>query len=124
MLYQFVSSHQPKYAIELQCRVLGISRSGYYSWCSGKTHKPDEKNKKMEQQVIKIFQEHSRRYGARRIAKTLQSAGETVGRYKAGRVLNKYGLTSFPMPLNIQSISLKRILKSGLIKKIIWWFIM
>lgn len=46
----------------------------------------------MEQQVIKIFQEHRRRYGARRIAKTLQSAGEKVSRYKAGRILNKYGV--------------------------------
>ena len=46
----------------------------------------------MEQQVIKISQEHRRRYGARRIAKTLQCAGEKVSRYKAARILNKFGV--------------------------------
>lgn len=76
----------------MQCRVLGISRSGYYSWLSGKTHQPNEANKKMEQQVIETFQEHRRRYGSRRIASALQSEGEAVSRYKAGKVLNQYGL--------------------------------
>ena len=46
----------------------------------------------MEQQVIKIFEAHCRRYGARRIAKTLQCAGEKVSRYKAARILNKFGV--------------------------------
>lgn len=46
----------------------------------------------MEQQVIETFQEHRRRYGSRRIAFSLRSEGEAVSRYKAGKVLNKYGL--------------------------------
>jgi transposase InsO family protein len=76
----------------MQCRVLGISRSGYYNWLSGKTHQPDPVNKKMEQQIIQTFREHKRRYGSRRIASTICSEGEVVSRYKAGKVLNKYGL--------------------------------
>jgi len=46
----------------------------------------------MEQQIIDTFREHKRRYGSRRISKALQQQGETVGRYKAGKVLRKYGL--------------------------------
>jgi transposase InsO family protein len=46
----------------------------------------------MEKQIIDTFQEHRRRYGARRIAAALQSEGEALSRYKAGKVLNKYGL--------------------------------
>lgn len=46
----------------------------------------------MEQQIIKTFQEHKRRYGARRISKALARQGQTVSRYKAGRVLNEQGL--------------------------------
>ena len=45
----------------------------------------------MEQTIIDTFQEHKRRYGARRIAKALQ-AHQPVSRYKAGKVLHKYGL--------------------------------
>jgi putative transposase len=91
-LYQFVNSNEKQYPRQLQCRVLDISRSGYYSWLSGKTHQPDAANKKMEQQIIQTFQEHKRRYGSRRIASSICSEGEAVSRYKAGKVLSKYGL--------------------------------
>lgn len=69
-----------------------VSRSGYYAWRKGRTHKPNQKNKKMEQQIIDTFQEHKRRYGSHRISKTLQTDGETVSRYKVGKVLHRYGL--------------------------------
>ncbi len=69
-----------------------VSRSGYYAWRKGSTYQLNQKNKKMEQQIINTFQEHKRRYGSRRISKALQANGETVSRYKAGKVLHKYGL--------------------------------
>lgn len=46
----------------------------------------------MEQHIINTFSEHSRRYGSRRIAEALQGEGHSVGRYKASKVLSKYGL--------------------------------
>ena len=46
----------------------------------------------MEQKIIDTFGEHKRRYGSRRITKTLQQQGETLSRYKTGKVLHKYGL--------------------------------
>jgi transposase InsO family protein len=46
----------------------------------------------MEHNIINTFQEHKRRYGARRIAKSLQALSEPVSRYKASKVLGKYGL--------------------------------
>lgn len=46
----------------------------------------------MEQHIIDIFREHKRRYGSRRICKTLAQQGEKVSRYKAGKVLRKHGL--------------------------------
>lgn len=46
----------------------------------------------MEQQITETFQEHRRRYGSRRIAAALRLAGEAVSRYKAGKVMGKYGL--------------------------------
>lgn len=46
----------------------------------------------MEQKIIDTFREHKRRYGSRRISKSLQSAGERVSRYKAGKILHKHGL--------------------------------
>jgi len=69
-----------------------VSRSSYYAWRKGETYQGSEKNKEMEQHIIDTFTEHKRRYGSRRISKALQQGGEAVSRYKAGKVLNKYGL--------------------------------
>ena len=76
----------------MQCRVLHISRSGYYAWRKGGTHQSNEEKIKMEHRVIDTFREHKRRYGSRCISKTLHSEGEVVSRYKAGKVLRKYRL--------------------------------
>ncbi len=75
-----------------QCRVLGVSRSAYFTWRSAKSHQPKEQDKKMEQTIIDTFREHKRRYGSRRIALAIQAQGKKVSRYKAGKVLHKFGL--------------------------------
>lgn len=46
----------------------------------------------MEQKIIDTFREHKRRYGSRRICKAIEAQGEKISRYKAGKVLGKFGL--------------------------------
>ena len=46
----------------------------------------------MEQQIIDTFQQHKHRYGSRRISKAIEAQGETLSRYKAGKVLRQFGL--------------------------------
>jgi transposase InsO family protein len=91
-VYAFISANQKVFPSKVQCRVLAVSRSAYFSWCSAKSHRPKEEDKKMEQKVIDTFQEHKRRYGSRRISKAIGAQGTRVSRYKAGKVLHKFGL--------------------------------
>ena len=76
----------------MQCQVLDVSRSGYYTWKTGKSHQPKEEDKVMEQKIIHSFRENKRRYGSRRIVKELHSTGNRISRYKAGKVLRDNGL--------------------------------
>jgi putative transposase len=76
----------------MQCRVLGVSRSAYFTWRSKKSHQPKESDKEMEQKIIDTFRRHKRRYGSRRICKAIQAHGEKLSRYKVGKVLHKFGL--------------------------------
>jgi len=46
----------------------------------------------MEQKIIDTFREHKRRYGSRRISKSLGKSGEKAGRYKVSKTLRQYGL--------------------------------
>jgi transposase InsO family protein len=91
-VYEFIHSNEQVYPCRLQCQVIQVSRSGYYGWRKGRTHQPNQKSKKVEDQILHTFREHKRRYGARRISKALQQQGAAVSRYKAGKVLGKYGL--------------------------------
>jgi transposase InsO family protein len=76
----------------LQCRMLKVSRSAYYSWIQKKCAGDDEKKKEMEQSVICIFKEHRRRYGVRRVAAELKARAAKVSAYKVRKVMGKYGL--------------------------------
>ncbi len=72
--------------------MLGVSRSAYFTWRSAKSHRLKEADKKMEQKIMDTFREHKGRYGSRRICKTIEAHGENISRYKAGKVMHKFGL--------------------------------
>jgi transposase InsO family protein len=71
---------------------LQVSRSGYYAWRQGKTHQTNQTETKMEQIIIDTFREHKRRYGSRRISKSLAKSGQKAGRYKVSKALRRLGL--------------------------------
>jgi len=92
-VYRFIKAHSNEYAVQVLCRVLEVSRSAYYSWQGQQQGVAVEKKKAVEQQVISIFQEHRRRYGARRVSAELKAAGiAKAGVHKVRKVLKKHGL--------------------------------
>lgn len=81
-----------KYSIQLLCEVLEVNRSCYYAWQKGHTYQITDKHKTMEKQVIDVFHQHKRRYGARRIVAELRNQGVELSRYKARKLLGGNGL--------------------------------
>jgi putative transposase len=86
--------HSNEYAVQVLCRVLGVSRSAYYSWQAQQAGiAAGEKKKEMEQHIISVFREHRRRYGVRRVAAELKAAGKTkAGVYQVRKVMKAHGL--------------------------------
>ncbi len=70
------------------CRIIQVSRSGYYS------HKTTDENELSEQekQVINCFEKHRRNYGRIRIRKELLNNGIDISEYKIARILKAHGL--------------------------------
>lgn len=64
-MYRFVESQQAVYPIRLLCQTLKVSRSAWYAWRNGTSHQITSGDKQQEDQVIAVFNEHRRRYGAR-----------------------------------------------------------
>ena len=91
-MYRFVESQQAAYPIELLCQTLKVSRSAWYAWRKGASHRITPSDKQQEDQVIALFGKHRRRYGARRLFAELQSRSIDVGYHRVRRIMQKHGL--------------------------------
>ena len=57
------------------CRVLNVSRSGFYKWLKNETTKRKKKTEKYTKLVLDTYEDFKARYGSRRIAKELNDLG-------------------------------------------------
>jgi transposase InsO family protein len=69
-----------------------VSTSGYYAWRKRLTKPPCVQRRKLADLVKNCYFENRRRYGARRIQKTLGKNGISVGRRKVRRLMIEEGL--------------------------------
>lgn len=77
-VYEFIASEEGNHAISVMCVVLGVSRSGFYSW---KDHSPtprDIERARFERLIRKIFVDSDSTYGYRRIHAQLLRDGEQI----------------------------------------------
>jgi putative transposase len=87
------------YPVKVVCRVLSVSRSGYYDYRRGVSHRRREADELISKKVEEIFIEHKRRYGARRIQAELVHQGKKVGLHKV-RTLMKVKQLKAIQPLS------------------------
>jgi putative transposase len=76
-----------------------VSSSGYYAWRKRLSKPPNLRRQNLAQLVRNCYFENRRRYGARRIAKSLSRSGLKIGRRKVASLLKEE---------NLQAIQSKR----------------
>jgi transposase InsO family protein len=82
------------YPVTILCRVMRVSRSGFYDYLHRYDRGTDDNPDKAElaTRVHAIFKEHRSKYGSRRIVRQLNDEGYDVGRYKVRRIMKDLGL--------------------------------
>lgn len=70
--FQFLKEHQKEYNIQKDCKILGMSRSGFYDYLKRRKSNRAIENEALTEMIEDIFHEHQGRYGARRIQKVLE----------------------------------------------------
>jgi len=92
MKFRFIHEHIKEFSVRVMCRVLGVSPSGYYAWCS----RPESTRSREDRRLLtKIRAFHSRskaRYGSARIHRDLRDDNETCGRNRVARLMREDGL--------------------------------
>jgi transposase InsO family protein len=96
MRYSFIEQHRHQYAIGLQCRVLGVSVSGYYASRRRPASQRSQQNRQLEVRIRAVFEQHRHRYGSPRIQRELRDQGFVCSRKRVARLMQKAGLRARP----------------------------
>jgi putative transposase len=90
--FVFIDAEKATYPVRTLCRVLEVSRSGFYAW-TGRT--PSARQKADELLAVKIAAVHKqsrRTYGSPRIHVELGESGTRVGRKRVARLMRENGI--------------------------------
>ena len=101
MKYEFIKENKVQFCIQDMCRMLGVSRSGYYQYINrvekGATvHQLA--NKALTREIKTVYKEHKGRYGSPRIHATLVAQGESCSLGRVKRLMRKEGLAAITIP--------------------------
>ena len=84
-----MSDHQAEHDVATMCRVLGVSRSGYYAWRARPASKRRLEDGELVGRVIEIHERSRGTYGAPRIHAELADGGVRVGRKRIARLMRQ-----------------------------------
>ena len=89
MKYQFIADHRQEFEITAMCRVLKVSRSGYYAWGKRPVSKREMANQTLTEHIKDIHQESRYTYGSPRIHAELVDQGIKCGHNRVARLMRE-----------------------------------
>jgi transposase InsO family protein len=87
-------SHESEYGVKRMCRVLGVSRSGYYAWRSRAESPRAQANERLLVRIREEYQLSRKTYGSPRIHAALQRKGVTCSRKRVARLMRLYQIAA------------------------------
>ena len=92
MIYGFIREHSNEFAVEKMCQVLGVSRSGYYSWLKRKPGSRKKTNDRLKEKIVYIYKQSRGTYGSPRIHRQLKKEGYHYNKKRIERLMKEIGL--------------------------------
>ena len=96
MKFAFIHAEKAKLPTTLLCRVLGVSRSGFYAWM----HRPPSKRDVEDSRLVPVIRachvQSRATYGSPRVHKDLQALSYRISRKRVARLMRREGLSAQP----------------------------
>ena len=92
MRFAFIQHAQTRWPVDVRCRVLHVSRSGFYAFVR---HTPGPRERRRGALLSKIQAVHAqsrRTYGSPRIHQSLKQSGECVGKHTVARIMKDHAI--------------------------------
>ena len=92
MKYACIEAHRGQFPIVLMCRVLGVSRAGFYTARTRERSARAQEDQRLRLEIRAIHQESKRRYGSPRVHRELHARGRRCARKRVARLMREDGL--------------------------------
>ena len=92
MKYEFITEYVHEHSITLMCRVLKVSRSGYYTFARGAVSPREMANRELVEEIRSVHAKSREIYGSPRIHHELRVNGVRGGRHRIARLMAKAGI--------------------------------
>ncbi len=94
MKYEFISEHRHEHAIWLMCKVLEVSRSGYYAFRRHTAGEREQANARLLESIKVVHRDSHGTYGSPRVHQALRRKGISCGRNRVARLMADAGLVA------------------------------
>ncbi len=92
MIYAFIKTEKANHRISRMCRVLKVSKSGFYGWRDRAPSARDRADARILEKITRIHRDSRETYGAPRIHFELRALGIRCGRKRVARLMREAGI--------------------------------
>ncbi|MCU1281317.1 MAG: Mobile element protein [bacterium] len=92
MRFRCIEAEKANYPVGMMCRVLKVSRSGFYAWRQRPESRRRIRDRALTVRIRAVHAQSRRTYGSPRITAELRDAGEAVARKRVARLMREEGL--------------------------------
>ncbi|MFJ1931728.1 IS3 family transposase [Kitasatospora sp. NPDC088160] len=92
--WDFISEYAGEFGVQRLCRVLQVSRSGYYRWLAGADARASRQaaDQALAAEIREIHAVSGETYGVLRVHADLQGSGHHVNRKRVARLMREHGI--------------------------------
>jgi putative transposase len=82
-----IKTNENLFPVGLMCRLLSVSRSGYYGWKQRPPSDREQANQLLKAAIKRVFDDEKGRPGSPRITRRLKEEGVSAGRHRIARIM-------------------------------------
>jgi putative transposase len=94
MRFAWIKTHKDDWPMNLMCRVLRVSRSGYYAWKVRPMSKRHKRRTELVEQIRRVHTDSRRIYGSPRVHRQLKDRGVACCENTVAKLMRDSGLAS------------------------------
>ena len=92
MRFQFIEDHWDEFPVTCMCKVLNVSPSGFYAWCSRPVSAREMANRELVKRIEAVYYDSYETYGSPRVYHELKSQDVACSENRVARLMRLRGL--------------------------------